>query len=617
MNRRVILAIVAAVAVFSAGIGWVAGQRIKSPAEIAAQTDAPEPSLITVPVEQRALSSNVVIRGQAEFDDATDIGVSGSTSGASIITRLTKEANQKLEEGDVVIEVAGRPLIVLEGQLPIFRSLTPGLEGPDVLQLEEALARQGFDPGTVDKVYDANTEAAVADLYRKAGYSPDEPTTEELAQVESARQRVDGARSAVRSAQQQVNQSGVSESTKLQLDQQVRTAQNGLDDATTIANAAKAEAANVSAAAKSAHDNAWAAVTLATERLSQAEAGTHPDTGAAPTAAELDNLRAAKSDAIANEANAQAGLDEATAAQAAVTLEQDRMWADANTELAIQIASRKETLAQSGAGDARSQLSDAKKSLTEAQSDLAKADAEVGIEFPASELLFLPSLPREIQRVNVAIGDTPEGSVMRVTGSGVVIRSAVSATDRPLIKEGAEAIMANDDLGISVPATVTFVATTPGGPNASADRYAIRLEPLDPLPEEGFDQNYRVTIPIESTSGDVLVVPLAALSAGADGTARVEIEHSPGQTNIIKVKTGLSSQGFVEISALEGTLEAGDRVVVGRDSNFSVTDSESSDSDSSDSSDGGSDTDLPDTNSDSPDTDSPDSTDSPAEETDG
>ena len=610
MNRRVILAIVAAVAVFSAGIGWVAGQRIKSPAEIAAQTDAPEPSLITVPVEQRALSSNVVIRGQAEFDDATDISVSGSASGASIITRLTKEANQKLEEGDVVIEVAGRPLIVLEGQLPVFRSLTPGLEGPDVLQLEEALARQGFNPGTVDKVYDADTEAAVAELYRKAGYSPDEPTTEELAQVEAARQRVDGARSAVRSAQQQVNQSGVSESTKLQLDQAVRTARNRLDDATTIANAAKAEAAAITAAAKSTHDVAKAALDSATDRLAQAEAGTHPDTGVAPTPAELDVLRAAKADAVAAEADSKVTLDQTASAEAAVTLEQDRMWADANTDLAIQVASRKETLAQSGAVDAKSQLSEAQKSLSEAQTDLAKADAEVGTEFPAAELLFLPSLPREIQRVNVAIGDTPQGSVMRVTGSGVIIRSAVSATDRPLIKEGAEAIMANDDLGISVPATVTFVATTPGGPNASSDRYAIRLEPVDPLPEAGFDQNYRVTIPIESTSGDVLVVPLAALSAGADGTARVEIERSPGQTDIIKVKTGLSSQGFVEISALEGSLDAGDRVVVGRDSNFNVTgDSDSSDEETDEGAD----------NSEGPDTDedSSESTEVPAEEGDG
>ncbi len=565
MNRRTILAVVAAVAVMSAGLGWIAGRRIKSPAEIAAQTAAPDPSLITVPVEQRSLSSNVVIRGQAEFDDATDIVVSGSATGASIITRITKESGQKLEEGDVVVEVAGRPVIVLEGQLPIFRSLTPTLEGPDVLQLEEALVRLGFDPGTVDNVYDNATEQAVAALYRQAGYSPDEPTTEELAQVEAARQRVEGARAAVRSAQQAVNNSGVSQSTKLSLDQAVRSAQNALDDAVAEANSAKADAASQVSVATKAHESAKTALELATQRLTQAQSGTHPDTGVAPTQEELSALEADVNTAAEAEALTASDLSQATSAEANTTKEQDRILADAKTDLAIQVANRDETLAQSGAGDAKAQLSEAQKSLSEAEKDLAKADAEVGTEFPAAELIFLPSLPREIQRVSVKTGDTPQGPVMRVTGSGVVIRSAVSSTDRPLIKEGAAATMANDDLGISVAATVTFVATSPGGPNASADRYAVRLEPVEPLPEDGYDQNYRVTIPIESTSGDVLVVPLAALSAGSDGTARVEIETSPGQTDIIRVTTGLSSGGFVEISSLEGPLEAGDRAVVGRD----------------------------------------------------
>jgi hypothetical protein len=63
----------------------------------------------------------------------------------------------------------------------------------------------------------------------------------------------------------------------------------------------------------------------------------------------------------------------------------------------------------------------------------------------------------------------------------------------------------------------------------------------------------------------VTAVPVAALSAGADGSARVDVEDTPGGAlRTVKVRTGLSAQGFVEVTALEGTLEVGDRVVVGR-----------------------------------------------------
>ena len=172
VNRRIVLAAVAAVAILSAGVGWYAGQQIQSPAEVAAAADAPPASLITVPVEERELSTSVVIRGQVEFDDAADLAVSPSAGGSSIITAISKESGDELDEGDSPFAVAGRPTFVLEGELPVFRPLGPGVEGPDVRQLEEALARLGYDTGTVDEVYDNATEGAVAAFYRGRGLLP-------------------------------------------------------------------------------------------------------------------------------------------------------------------------------------------------------------------------------------------------------------------------------------------------------------------------------------------------------------------------------------------------------------------------------------------------------------
>ena len=119
--------------------------QIESPAEAAARIAPPPASLISVPVELQELSSAVVTRGTIEFDQTEVVEVTGSEIGSSIITRLTKSEGDELLEGEVAVEVAGRPLLVLEGELPAFRTFTPGLEGPDVLQLEEALARLGLD----------------------------------------------------------------------------------------------------------------------------------------------------------------------------------------------------------------------------------------------------------------------------------------------------------------------------------------------------------------------------------------------------------------------------------------------------------------------------------------
>ena len=61
--------------------------------------------------------------------------------------------------------------------------MAPGTSGGDVRQLEEALARLGFDPGTVDGNYDQKTSAAVERMYKKAGWDPYAPTREQRAAV--------------------------------------------------------------------------------------------------------------------------------------------------------------------------------------------------------------------------------------------------------------------------------------------------------------------------------------------------------------------------------------------------------------------------------------------------
>lgn len=566
MSRRVILALVAVVAVLAAGLGWFAGQRIKSPADIAAEAQPPEASLITVPVEQRSLSSNVVIRGQVEFSESTDISISGSADGVAIVTRLPKVIGDELAEGDVVVEVAGRPVIVLQGDLPVFRSLTPTLEGPDVRQLEESLVRLGLDPGVVDGIYDTATESAVGELYRRAGYSSDEPTADELDRVEQARGAVRDARNSLQTAEDNATSAGLPQSQRLELDRQVTNAEEALTLAKETRDTEVADAWEITGAARTALTAAQVAKDLAVERLTQAEAGTHPDTGVAPTPAELTVLTTERDEASVALTEATTAEEIASAAEMQIKRDQDSFVRNAETDLEVAKASRTEQISQANESDGGDFVTSARESLRESEETLARLEAETGIVFPASELIFLPSLPSEVQAIRADIGDIPQGPVMTVTGSGLKITSTVSATDRSLLSEGVEAIMEDDDLGISVPAVVSFIADNPGGTDVAADRYRVRLEPVGELPEDAINQNLRVTIPFASTEGDVLAVPLAALSAGADGSSRVEVERADGTVETVTVVPGLNARalGLVEISPVDGDLEAGDRVVVGR-----------------------------------------------------
>src|SRR5688500_2294748 len=126
----VLFGILAVVAVIAVG-GWVAAARIASPAEIAARTAPPKPSLILVPVEKRVLSSNIVTRGTARFGLPQPISITPSAlkSGtAGLITTLPAMGAQ-LEEGYVMLTASGRSVLLIAGDIPAYRDLVPGLSG--------------------------------------------------------------------------------------------------------------------------------------------------------------------------------------------------------------------------------------------------------------------------------------------------------------------------------------------------------------------------------------------------------------------------------------------------------------------------------------------------------
>jgi peptidoglycan hydrolase-like protein with peptidoglycan-binding domain len=126
---------------------------------------------VTAPVQMRRIQSSVVARGDAGFSDPVKVTIA-TDAPLPVITRTPVAVGDRVAAGDVLIEITGRPVLLLPGRLPAYRDLVDGDTGPDVLQLETALAALGYDPGEVDDEYTAATGAAVAALYEARGYRP-------------------------------------------------------------------------------------------------------------------------------------------------------------------------------------------------------------------------------------------------------------------------------------------------------------------------------------------------------------------------------------------------------------------------------------------------------------
>lgn len=173
-RRRVLVAVVVGAVILS-GVGIAASTVIKSPAQVAAEAGAPERDVLTAQVESRVLKESVILRGKVVADRTVTISPSASVAegAASIVTKLSAKAGDKVEAGRVLVEISGRPVFALRGDLPVYRDLKPGAKGDDVTQLQQALAGLGFGGGGDPKgEFGASTQAALASYYESIGYDP-------------------------------------------------------------------------------------------------------------------------------------------------------------------------------------------------------------------------------------------------------------------------------------------------------------------------------------------------------------------------------------------------------------------------------------------------------------
>ena len=192
---------------------------------------------------------------------------------------------------------------------------------------------------------------------------------------------------------------------------------------------------------------------------------------------------------------------------------------------------------------------------------LADARAEPGVQVPADEVIFVPSLPLRVTELLVAPGDEPAEGLLTATDVDVAIDSALPLEEATLIQPGMSVTIDEPDLGISKVGVVTRVADTPG--TDGVDGFHVYFEvSVAGAPPTVVGASVRLTLPIESTGDRVLAVPVSALSLASDGSSRVQRSTDLGIEDVA-VEPGLSADGFVAVSTVDGTLVAGELVVVG------------------------------------------------------
>lgn len=485
-NRALWVTTIVAVIALTAGL--VVGRFVVSPADAAADTTAPAPGLVTVPVAFGPLSNDVTIRAEVGYADPVPVQIdTAGLPGPAVVTGQVPSVGTEFSALSVALELAGRPVIVLPGDLPSYRTLRYGVSGPDVVQFKWAMRAVGLDAGDpASNVFDEKAADALSSLYAQVGYAPPEID--------------DTAATGLRSAQTAVS-----------------AAEQGVSAAQTAFDKARAGASDIE---KREADNV---VSSAQRALDQARAQTPDD------AAKIGDL----TDAVELAKMKRGHLD-----------------------------------ATPDTGGARAELDAARARLTEATAELARARQGALPALPAGEVLYLTSLPRRVDSVEARRGAEVKGAAMVVSGATIALSGSASDVDARLLEVGDKATV---DLPDDSTHAATITALTPG--KQSSDRWTVTLspDPLTPAQVTALQgQNVRVIIPVGATQGDVLNVPLAALSAGPGGEERVEVvdgdprDGDRAPTRLVTVETGLAADGAVEVKPVEAALSPGDLVVVGR-----------------------------------------------------
>lgn len=410
--------------------GWAAASLVNSPEDVVRAE--PTPSLITEEVVSTVLESAVVGRGDVVESESFPVNLTGEvwtgTEGSqTVYTGGIAQPGQEIAEGDLLAEISGRPVIALQGAIPMYRDLGPGAEGADVLQVETALESLGFFTDAPDEHFDGSTSEAVERLYSGIGYPAADSSASPEGGMDAAEMEVEAAQDALDAALagRDAADTTPTEGEIMAAEAAVVAAQQRLDEA----QAAGDEAATAQAEAD---------VQLAREQLEALE--TPPDLS------EHDDAVAEAREDLEEARDAQDALDASSGAML------PRGEVVAVPELPRQVGTVTAAVGQAPAGEALTLVG----ASTEVTMQVSRQEAEL-IQVGQSAELFEPSwgidTTGEVLAVSTDAGAgglatlrvLPDTDILEAIGANIRVSLPVGASDGEVLAVSVAAVYTDAD----------------------------------------------------------------------------------------------------------------------------------------------------------------------------
>jgi len=484
-------------------LGYVLGAVVLSPKQAAAPT--PVEGLITAKVEARQITATVVSRADVQFADRVPVSPPVPEGAvAAVVTGQVPAVGSQVNAGDVVLEVSGRPVFVLPGAFPSYRSLGAGMSGADVTELRAALNGLALNAGPESASYDAALASAVRALYKRAGYPAP-----------------DGGDTAT---------------------QQVRTAEDGVTDAST----GVTQATNgVTQAQKTA------------ARARDTQAAAQSDYDAAVAVQQSGGTSATPGGTVATVQQAKSALDQARDA----VDQADLGVGQANDSLAA--AQRGLTRAQEALADAqRAAWATVPVGAVVFVQDLPRRVDEVNVAVGDD----LASLPTQTGSTTPVAPVVLSGAQITVTAQVEMNQATLLAVGGPanLTVPGGGVITGQIASICDLTGVVSQTSRCPVGITLT-DLGALSMSNLvgnvQVTMVVGMSSPGSLIVPVAAVSADTAGNARITI---VDGTLEPGVAARDQKTTIVQVETGLSAEGMVEITHATPAISAGDLVVIGQ-----------------------------------------------------
>jgi HlyD family secretion protein len=215
---------------------------------------------------------------------------------------------------------------------------------------------------------------------------------------------------------------------------------------------------------------------------------------------------------------------------------------------------------------AKAAVQSATSALTSAEHALVAGENSMGAEVPRGEVMFVPTLPAEVESSKVFIGRelSTKTPVLTIGSGALMLKGQVGTGSRAGLRAGEAATATSDITGASFHALVARVASSPTlSSSSNVPSYAVTLKPSTTVPASLVSQNVGVVIQTGSTSRATFIVPVSAVITAATGATFVDVKGDGNRVRRLPVRPGLVSGGKEAVHPLKPDLRSGMQVVVG------------------------------------------------------